>query len=341
MLFGRAHRVILVSLLLSIGNPALTQINESNAKSNDEEEIVLHESKWIHSIQSSLIEEKFDDLDRMAEQYRRDKSRLPGGDWRLHVFYVALDAPQLSDQDSREHLAHLERWMQQRPASITARVALATSLSRWAWVARGTGYASTVSAERWRLFKERIKQSETVLEEAGKLSATCPQWYSELMKVGLAQNWDDARMKEVFEQGVQAEPDYFYLYRQYANYLLPKWDGHPGDASAFAKTSADRLGGDAGDMLYFQIATVLIRHGDDSFPVHEMNWERIQHGYRALSTQYGTSKRTVNQLAFMAYRFKDAPVARQQFASIGDQWSRGVWKKRELFDRARDWAMAQ
>jgi len=340
-ILNRAQCIFLVSLLLSICNPTQAQNTALNANTADDDETVLHEGKWIRSIQSSLIEEKFDDLDRMAEQYRRDKSRLPGGDWQLHAFYSALDAPQLSDQDSRDHLAHLEHWTQLRPASVTARIALATSLSRWAWVARGNGAARTVTADGWRLFNERIKQSQTVLEAATHLSPKCPQWYSEMMTVGLAQNWDATRMKEIFEQGVQFEPGYFYLYRQYANYLLPKWNGHPGDASSFARSSADSLGSDAGDTLYFQIATVLIRHGDDSFPIHEMNWDRIQRGYQALSTQYGTSRRSMNQLAFMAYKFKDAPVARQQFATIGDKWSRGVWRNRQLFDRARDWSKAQ
>jgi len=110
----RAQYVLLVSLLLSICNPAPAQNADSNANTSDDDETVLHEGKWIRSIQSSLIEEKFDDLDRMADQYRRDKSRLPGGDWRLHVFYLALDAPQLSDQDTRDHLAHLEHWTQER-----------------------------------------------------------------------------------------------------------------------------------------------------------------------------------------------------------------------------------
>jgi len=76
-----------------------------------------------------------------------------------------------------------------------------------------------------------------------------------MMVVGLAQNWDAKRMKEVFEQGIQFEPDYFHLYKQYANYLLPKWDGKSGDATAFAKSVADKVGGEQGDVIYFHIAT--------------------------------------------------------------------------------------
>lgn len=333
---------LILAILLITANAARAQAAGSADDTADPDDAtVLHEHQWKRSIESDLIDEKFDDLDRMADQYRREKSRLPGGDWRLRIFYSALDAPQQTDKDTRDHLAHLEHWMRLRPESITARIAFATSLTRWAWVARGTGYAKNVSPEGWRLFDERIKQAHTVLEGAANMSMMCPQWYSEMMTVGLAQSWDASRMNDVFDRGVQFEPGYFYLYRQYANYLLPKWEGHPGDAAAFAKSSADHLGGDVGDLLYFQIATVLIKRGDSDFPVRQMDWERIQRGYQALSTQYGASHRTMNELAFMAYRFHDATVARQQFTLIGDKWSRGVWRDRRFFDRARDWSRAQ
>ena len=106
LILNRAQCVFLASLLLSICNATLAQSTDVSTNTADADEVILREGKWIRSIQSSLIEEKFDDLDRMAEQYRRDKSRLPGGDWRLHVFYSALDAPQLSDQDTQAHTSN-------------------------------------------------------------------------------------------------------------------------------------------------------------------------------------------------------------------------------------------
>jgi hypothetical protein len=159
-----------------------------------------------------------------------------------------------------------------------------------------------------------------------------------MMIVGLAQGWGAGRMKDIFDRGIQSKPGYFYLYLQYANYVLPKWYGKPGDASAFAKASADHAGGDPGDELYFRIASVLISRGNGNFPVHEMDWARIQRGYQALSTEFGTTDRANNQIAYMAYKYRDAAVARQQFEVIGDRWARGVWRDRQFFDRARDWA---
>jgi hypothetical protein len=330
--------VLAPALLLFVSKPLPAQEVPANNTAPEADPSALQGSSWTHLVESDLVQEKFDELDRMAAEYRSEKSRFPGGEWKLRELYGALDAPQLTDKDSVDHIAHLEHWMQARPQSITARVALATSLHRWAWVARGNGMANTVTAEGWRLFGERIQRSQQVLESAAKLDAHCPQWYSEMMTVGLAQSWDAGRMKDIFGRGIQFEPGYYYLYLEYANYLLPKWDGKPGDASAFAKTSADNVGGDAGDELYFQIATVLIKRGDGNFPVKEMDWERIQRGYQALSAHYGATRRTKNQIAYMAYKFKDAAFARQQFELIGDHWTPGVWRDRQFFDRARDWA---
>jgi hypothetical protein len=145
-------------------------------------------------------------------------------------------------------------------------------------------------------------------------------------------------MRNVLDDGIKFESGYYYLYMQYANYLLPKWHGKAGDASNFARTSADDVGGDAGDILYFQIATELIKRGNDEFPVHEMDWQRLQRGYQALLSQYGPARFPENQLAYMAWKFQDSVVAREQFTLIGDAWNRNVWLDRNRFDRARDWA---
>jgi len=235
-------------------------------------------------------------------------------------------------------MAHLKRWIAQRPDSITARVALATSLHRWAWVARGNGMANTVTEQGWKLFNERIQESLDVLNAASRLRERCPQWYSEMMVVGLAQGWDEPKMREVFEQGIQFEPEYFDLYKQMAMYLLPKWEGKPGEVVAFATSSADRVGGEQGDAIYFHIAVAVIGKNGRNFGVKEMDWSRIQRGYQAITAQYGTSERLKNKMAWFAYRFRDATVARQQFELIGDRWDRDVWRDRERFDEARDWA---
>jgi hypothetical protein len=296
--------------------------------------------RWERDLQADLIAEKFDSLDQIAGQLRTDKTRLAGGSWQLRLFYNTLDAPEQTEHDSSEHIAHLEHWMAQRPNSITARVALATGLARWAWVARGHDYADTVTPEGGRLFHERMTEAQTILEGSQKMPAMCPQWFSTMMDVAVAQGWNREQMHKVMEDGIRFEPGYYYLYIQYANYLLPQWYGQDGETSKFVGATADAVGGNAGDMLYFQVASVLIRRGDEDFAVHEMDWQRLQRGYQALLSQYGSTGYLENKLAFMAWKFQDAAVAHQQFTLIGDNWEAGVWGDRNYFDRARDWAQS-
>jgi len=298
------------------------------------------EGQLIHQLRKQLVAEQFDDLDRTANQFRLEKSRWTGGQWKLRTFYEALDAPHQTDKDTVDHLEHLRRWMTQRPESITPRIALATSLTRWAWVARGNGPANTVNAEGWQLFDERIKEAQVVLEGSRDMKTMCPQWYAEQMVVGLAQGWDARQMEELFNRAVQFEPDFPYFYKARANYLLPKWYGKSGDAVEFAKRSADHLGGDLGDMIYWEIATVIIKRGNgnlDQF-VKAMDWQRIQRGYSAYKAQFGLNNGQRNQLAFMAYKFNDREIAQMQFASISNDWSLGVWRDRNFFERVRDWS---
>lgn len=302
------------------------------------------ERRFQKQVEALLVAENFDDLDRMADGFRREKTRLPGGGWRLRQFYGLLDAPQLTDKDTIDHLAHLANWMQKRPESITARVAMATSLTRWAWVARGNGRINTVSADGIRLFTERAQKAQQILEGSRDLHQMCPQWYAEMMTVGLALNFTERQMRETFERGIQFEPEYHSLYQEFANYLLPKWDGQPGDAARLAKKSADKLGGSEGDILYWEMAGTMIRRGsrnadaNGNASVKDVDWPRIQQGYTASIAKYGPTSKALNELAFLAYIYRDRPVLQAQFALIGDGWNKGTWTDKKYFDRARDWA---
>jgi hypothetical protein len=304
------------------------------------EESTPQQSKSAQLIQADLVAERFDELDQMADRFRSSKGRMPGGGWKLQVFYQALDQREPNDAATVEHLTHIEHWMAAKPDSITARVAAAQSLHQWAWLARGSGLADTVTPEMAKLFFARIERDEEVLKAAEKMQPMCPQWYSEMMTVGLAEGWDRAKMQDMFDRATQFEPGYLSFYRDFANYLLPKWEGHPGDAAAFAKTAADRVGGDEGDLIYFEFATVVIKRGNGGIPTKQMDWERIKRGARVLGKDYGQSRTTVNQFAFMAWKYRDAAVAGPLFAEIGERWAPGVWKEKENYTLAREWAQS-
>lgn len=285
-----------------------------------------------------LLRGDYDQIDRLATKYRSEKTRLPGGGWKLSHLYEGLNAPDRFRPE--DHIARLNVWIAARPQSITPRVALAGVYLKYAWAARGSGWADSVTPEGWRLFAERAAQAKHVLDDAANLKPMCPEWFSKMQNVALAQHWDNDRAAALYAHAAKFEPDYIYFYKSYALYLLPKWEGRQGDVAAFAKKSADTLGGEKGDFIYFQISMVVL--GDESGKDGAgFDWARVQSGYEAQRDLYERNTNfDTNHLALAAWRFHDRTIAQQAFAQIGDKWSKDVWKTRARFDKVRAWAGA-
>jgi len=312
-------------------NPALPSVVEKSSEVDN----------YIQVVSAPTSREDFAALDKMADEARSSKSRFPGGGWKLFTFYVAMQKmpAKPTEEDWQKRIDFFQRWVEARPKSITARVALAAGYEDYAWVARGHGYADTVTDEGWRLFGERIGKAGTVLIEAAKLDAKCPQWYVEFQQVGRAGGLDKEQLRQIFEKGVAFAPDYYYLYQQEAISLLPKWGGAPGDVAAFLDESYRRVGGDKGAMLYFQIASNMCGVCGDFNP-KELSWPILQTGFVTLEKTYGLSPVWINKFAKMAVLYLDKPVAEQAFARIGDNWEQGVWGSWTDFNAHRTWAMS-
>jgi hypothetical protein len=289
-----------------------------------------------------LKQENFAALDEAAEQARKTKGRLPGGVWNLLVFYEAVDAPptgtKASDAEWQAHIALLKRWIEQKPQSVTARVALGDAYLHYAWKARGDGYAKTVSESGWKTMKERMELSAATLMEASKLPTKCPYWYEVMQSLLRSAGIEKPKMHELFEAAIAFEPTYNDFYREQATYLLPKWAGEPGEAEAFAEETYKRVGGKEGAFLYFEIAsTIYCDCANEPQPL-KLSWKRIQEGYAYMSATYGTSNLKRNRMASLALQAHDRAVAHEMFAHIGNAWDPDTWRSKARFEQVKTWA---
>jgi len=281
---------------------------------------------------------KFEQLDCLADSARSHKETFPGGMWKIHAVYLDLVRPPLhpTEEDWTAHIDLVERWVSARPESITARIALAESYINYGGDARGTGFADTVSESGWRLLEERTAKAKQILEEASTLSTKDPEWYAAMQTIALGSEGRDAK-RALFEQAIKFEPAYYYYYRSYAYSILPKWGGEEGEAEKFLQTAADRIGGDAGDILYFRVSASLVC-GCASDDKLKLSWPRIKKGFDAVEKQNGPSPENWNLFAHMAQSFGDPLVADKMFTKIGDQWSEDIWQTSSSFESAKQWA---
>lgn len=304
------------------------------------------EQEYESPIKQDFSQGKFDQLEKAASEARKGKGRVIGGVWKLYDFYDAIGKTFIRDRadesDWKIYFDSLKQWIAAKPESAAARLSLAHAYMSYAWEARGGGYANSVTDKGWDLFGDRVDLASATLAEAAHLKEKDPYWYELMQTVAIAQGWDKAQARELVEQASASEPGYYHYYREYANFLQPRWYGEEGEVEAFAEETSNRVGGPEGDFLYFEIASLLACQCDpDTNALQNMSWPKIKQGYAALEQLYGVSNLKRNRFASMAVKSGDKPAAREALADIGDNWEKSVWVSNAKFEYATTWAKSE
>jgi hypothetical protein len=297
------------------------------------------ETAFSTRVRTQLEQENFLVLDSVAAAERAGRTRFAGGGWKLYALYSAVETPKVkppaTEAEWADTLDRLKRWAAQRPDSVSAQVALAYGYLNYAWQARGYGDAASVTAEGGRLMQERLKLAETELQRA---EGKCPEWYYVMLQIGRLKGWEAEDLTAFLQRAITYEPEFYYSYQEVARSLMPKWHGKAGDVEKFVEDSANKAGGKAGDILYWQITQSLMGDRELGNIVQHLSWSRAMLGYQALVAQYGVTQVGQNQLAQMAARFGDYMVTDETITQIGDHWDPGTWGTKEYFDKVRTWA---
>jgi hypothetical protein len=288
----------------------------------------------------------FHGLDAMAERLRRDRTTYAQGDWPITFFFDSIcDLPKGTPEGPWQiQLEALRSWFQNDPDSITPRVALARALLNYAFVARGNGWASTVTSEGWRLFDERVTEARRILIVAEYLDASCPVYFAMRLKLALVDGTPRDQYEELFNKSVQAYPTYSNFYRHKAYYLLPRWHGEEGEWENFAATAADNLGGEKGDALYAQIVWSMhdYRFFGNILRETKVDWPRLQRGLGALCRQYPRSIAAPSEYcAISGFATNGRQMMQSLFPALANRVDLSVWKTKEKFVQDRDWAFSQ
>jgi hypothetical protein len=298
--------------------------------------------QYSTSVRLLLEQEKFVVLDDVAMAERNNKTRFPGGEWKLYTFYQAIESPWGSGpgvpSDWNAFFGRLNRWVAQQPTSITPRVSLAAAELMYAQQAKAIAPAGSAMPESTQLFKDRLKQAETTLNQASDLQAKCPEWYDVMMQIGRAEGWELEDLNTLFQRAIAFEPQYHYFYQQQAYTLMPGIRGKEGDAEKFAEESANKIGGKPGGILYWLIAQSVLCNAELSKQPQHFVWSRALVGYQALIEQYGSSIQRQNQIALMAAKFGDYTTADDLLLQLGEHWDKSVWGSQEYFDKIKAWA---
>jgi len=288
--------------------------------------------------------QKFQELDKLANDLRASKTQTADGTWHLKVLYeVLVGLPDTaSEAEWQARLEFCRQWTRAMPDSITARVAWGTVHKNYAWHARGYGFANTVDNAGWKLFSARLRDAREILMAARNLEAKCPVWWDTMQFVALGLQWDLKSYDSLFNEAVAFEPNYAFFYFDKCMYLLPRWYGKEGDWQRFAFEASDKLGGEAGDILYARMGwRIHFRAFYDGFLRDAgYSWDRMRRGLELTVKKYPNSISAVSELAYLAYQAENQLEARRAFESLGNRVDHSVWDDDiDRFMRARLWAL--
>lgn len=283
---------------------------------------------------------EFDALEKEAASLRTSKEVFGNGSWKILRFYQSFERDRASAQgvwDVTEDT--LKAWLKAFPDSVTARVAYADFLTNYAWHARGSGYANTVTEEGWRLMGERLSRSLKFLVEASKLPEKDPMVFYVTFTVALGKNLNEAGYTRLLEDARAAEPTFWGYDVSRAYSLLPRWFGEAGDWEAFAGQAAERPDG-PGKEVYARIVMYMTDFYGNIFKESKASWPKTKEGLDILHKKYPESVEILSYAALLATYAFDNKSAKAYFEELGDRYldKSSIWPSKESFIHYRKWA---
>jgi hypothetical protein len=285
-------------------------------------------------VRSLLMNGRFADLEHLADSLRTTHARFSNGSLGIRGFYWYGFGNALHDWDEVLYLRFLKQtraWRQAYPASITAPVAEAELLIGYAWLARGSGYANTVTERGWERFRERLGRAHTLLDQAATLPQRCPGWFLAAQKLAVGEEWSNAESERLFREAKAADPtcEVFYDLRAWA--LAPKWQGLPGDWEKFLEDAVSDLDPPEARRIYAYVVQKKSLNYGNVFRDTRADWERTRLGYDEMLGRWPESLELRSQAALLALDAGDLDYARSMFEVIGLRDDPFIWEDQREF----------
>lgn len=289
-------------------------------------------------VRQAYNERRFDELETQVAQVRNSKAVFGNGSWKLVQFYDSLGCrDEEPDSMWTLHDQIHQAWIAAKPDSMAARAAYADFQTEYAWKARGSGYANTVTEDGWKLYEERLKAAHRTLKDARKLVEKDPEWWRAALGVALGEGMPKDAYDKLTAEAVAYEPTFWGFDTTRAYSLLPRWYGAQGDWEAYADAAAKRPGG-LGAETYARVVINLHGYYDNVFHETQASWLLTREGLAQLRRKYPASVGLLHVSAELAVLAEDRPLAKELFDQIGDGYLPDQWYKPARFVQYRQWA---
>lgn len=284
--------------------------------------------------QEDMAAGRFEVLELDAERYRKSEGLTEGGSARLAAFYRGLKRSLAEDGSASASAATdrfengLRRWVNAYPRSGPAHVMLARVAYSRAWLARGNGYASTVTDAGWLLFSMQLRVAKNRLDEAKAYASDDPEWHALNLELLLGASAPNEDFETAAKTALDLRTNYGPVWATYLRKKSVKWGG---DRKLYDDAVADlvnRTKAEFGQSFYALGYLELAENNPRAaFEGSLVDWPRMKAGFEDLTRRF-PSRYNLNAFGAFACQFADMPALRAVQARIGDRRDPEPWRKR-------------
>jgi hypothetical protein len=191
----------------------------------------------------------------------------------------------------------------------------------FAWVARGSGTADTVTDRGWKLFTERLAVAEESLKKAYELDPTDPRSSTAMLSVELGQGKGRDVMETWYKRAMEADPDNLTACERKLYYLEPKWHGSAEDMLAFGEEcykSGNYLGRLPTVLMLAHKSLSRYLHNPEAYLKQDVVWRDARRVYEPYLRVRPDDTDARSAYTYYACVSGHWAVAKEQFDLLGD-----------------------
>ena len=293
-------------------------------------------------VASLFAGEKFDELEKLADEYRRTEARTSSGLWKLTIFYSGFrpDGNIKDDKYWDELEAKVMRWVAQFPNSPTGHNVYASLMIERGWMHRGTSWAKNVKPEDWKPFEEQVSRARTHLMQRKEIASSDPRWYELMLDIARLQSWGHFRFNNILSEAIERYPGFYQIYFLAVDYYVPKWHGNRAEVEKFANLAVSKTKEREDNGMYARIYWYAsqTQYTTKLFTDSAVDWKKMSVGIDDVLARY-PDQWNINNFANFACLAKDrdktaALIERMQGAPILRAWNNDI----SWFNQCKAWA---
>lgn len=247
---------------------------------------------------------------RATEEIGPSDITFPSGEYAFEAMYTGLSA-QLASV-SANTVSTVTEWGQKNPKPGFALWGAAMLERSKAWIARGNGYANTVSPEAWKIYHDKLDESLALLDSAPDYVRKSGP--GQLLRLQLTH--EIPRLKGQRSTALQAASNAWpyspAVYDIAMNFAQPIWGGTIEEMESIAKLAAKKTSARWGDAMYALVyERAMCKSCHLTLKDTAVDWPRMKRAIRDVEKHNLGSIWMPNKLAELACQMRDQEEARR------------------------------